>query len=79
VQGDQELAMTNDQLMGKYGRLRQELADAYAEPVWSNTRHGRIERLVQELEETERQLAMSDSQFSPASTLDDGDQLARAA
>ena len=37
--------MTNDQLIGKYTRLRQELTQAYAEPVASATRSGLIDRV----------------------------------
>ena len=50
--------MTNDQLIGKYTRLRQELTQAYAEPVPSATRSGRIDRLASELMELERRLAL---------------------
>jgi len=50
--------MTNDQLIGKYTRLRQELTQAYAEPVASATRGGRIDRLASELMELERRLAL---------------------
>ena len=50
--------MTNDQLIGKYTRLRQELTQAYAEPVVSATRSGRIDRLAAELMELERRLAL---------------------
>ena len=50
--------MTNDQLIGKYTRLRQELTQAYAEPVSSNTRSGLIDRLASELMDLERRLAL---------------------
>jgi len=50
--------MTNDQLIGKYTRLRQELTQAYAEPVVSATRSGRIDRLAAELMDLERRLAL---------------------
>ena len=49
--------MTNDQLTGKYSRLRDELAAAYAEPHWSlgrTGRTGRIDRLARELADIER-------------------------
>ena len=50
--------MTNDQLMGKYTRLRQELTQAYAEPVPSATRGGLIDRLASELMDLERRIAL---------------------
>jgi hypothetical protein len=50
--------MTNDQLMGKYTRLRQELAQAYAEPVLDATRSGLIDRLASELMDLERRIAL---------------------
>ena len=50
--------MTNDQLMGKYTRLRQELTQAYSEPVSSATRGGRIDRLAAELMDLECRIAL---------------------
>jgi hypothetical protein len=50
--------MTNDQLMGKYTRLRQELTQAYAEPVPSAARDGLIDRLASELLDLERRIAL---------------------
>ena len=50
--------MTNDQLSGKYTRLRNELEKAYAEPVWNIGRGGRIDRIANELAEIERALAV---------------------
>lgn len=50
--------MTNNQLTGKYARLRNELEAAYAEPAWSLGRTGRIDRIAAELIETERALAV---------------------
>ena len=50
--------MTNDQLTGKYARLRTELAAAYAEPTWNLGRAGRIDRIALELIQVERALAM---------------------
>ena len=50
--------MTNDQLIGKYTRLRQEQARAYAEPVASGTRSGLIDRLASELMDLERRVAL---------------------
>jgi len=49
--------MTNDQLIGKYTRLRQELKQAYAEPS-SATRGGLIDRLAIELLTLERCIAL---------------------
>ena len=46
--------MTPEQLTGKHARLRQELADAYSESAW---RAGRIDRIADELAQTERALA----------------------
>ncbi len=46
--------MNIDELLGKYARLRTELADAYVAPAW---RAGRIDRLVEELSEVERRIA----------------------
>ena len=53
--------MTNDQLIGKYTRLRQELTQAYAAPVPSATRSGRIDRLASELMDLERRIAVLES------------------
>jgi hypothetical protein len=50
--------MTNDQLTGKYTRLRHELEVAYAEPGWSLGRSGRIDRIANELVEIERTMAV---------------------
>jgi hypothetical protein len=50
--------MTNDQLIGKYTRLRQELTQAYAEPVSNGARGGLIDRLASELMDLERRLAL---------------------
>ena len=50
--------MTNDQLIGKYTRLRQELTQAYAEPVSSVARGGLIDRLASELMDLERRIAL---------------------
>lgn len=50
--------MTNNQLTGKYARLRNELAAAYAESTWSVGRSGRIDRIAGELAEIERTLAV---------------------
>lgn len=50
--------MTNDQLIGKYTRLRQELTQAYAEPMSSATRSGLIDRLANELMDLERRIAV---------------------
>lgn len=49
--------MDSEQLLGRYARLRDELAQAYAAPT---RRMGRIERLVEELADTERALADSE-------------------
>ena len=46
--------MTPEQLTGKHARLRQELAEAFSAPAW---RVGRIDRIVEELAETERLMA----------------------
>ena len=50
--------MTNEQLIGKYGRLRNELEAAYAEPAWHLGRAGRIDRIANDLAEIERTLAV---------------------
>ena len=50
--------MTNEQLIGKYGRLRNELEAAYAEPVGHLGRAGRIDRITGDLAEIERTLAV---------------------
>lgn len=49
-------AMTPEQLTGKHARLRLELAEAYLAPAW---RLGRIDRIAEELAETERAMASS--------------------
>jgi hypothetical protein len=46
--------MTNDQLNGKYARLKLELTQAFAAPAW---RVGQIDRLADDLADTERELA----------------------
>lgn len=46
--------MGHNELVGKYSRLREELADAYSAPVWQS---GHIDRLTDEIAETERALA----------------------
>lgn len=43
---------------GKYARLRQELEQAYGEPVSSATRNGLIDRLASELLTLERRIAL---------------------
>ena len=50
--------MTDNQLTGKYSRLRAELAAAHAESSWNPGRTGRIERIASELAEIERTLAV---------------------
>ena len=50
--------MTNEQLIGKYGRLRNELEAAYAEPAWHLGRTGRIDRIASDMAEIERTLAV---------------------
>ena len=50
--------MTNEQLIGKYERLRNELEAAYAEPVGHLGRAGRIDRITGDLAEIERTLAV---------------------
>lgn len=49
-------AMTLEQLTGKHARLRLELAEANSAPAW---RVGRIDRIAEELAETERAMASS--------------------
>jgi hypothetical protein len=46
--------MDLDQLMGRYFRLKQELAIAYKAQPWHS---GRIDRLADELAATEREIA----------------------
>ena len=48
--------MNLEQLIGKYQRLRDELAQAYGEPVWNMSR---INRLSDEIVATERAMAQS--------------------
>ncbi|MEP6876805.1 MAG: hypothetical protein ABI887_20790 [Burkholderiales bacterium] len=50
--------MTNEQLIGKYGRLRGELEAAYAVQAWHLGRAGRIDRITSDLAEIERTLAV---------------------
>jgi hypothetical protein len=50
--------MTNEQLIGKYARLRNELGAAYAEPAGHLGRAGRIDRITSDLAEIERTLAV---------------------
>ena len=54
--------MTREQLTGKHARLRQELADAYSAPAW---RVGRIDRIADELAETERAIVAGQPQDEP--------------
>ncbi len=46
--------MTNEEALGKYKRLREELAAGYAEPSWDAAH---IDRITQELAAVERLLA----------------------
>ena len=46
--------MNTEQLAGRHARLRRELTQAFAAPAW---RTGQIDRLADELAETERELA----------------------
>lgn len=62
--------MTNDQLEGKYARLRDELAAAYAEPISAPTRSGRIERLAAELQEIEMRLAVLQGAAAPIQSVE---------
>ncbi len=50
--------MTDNQLTGKYQRLRAELEVAYAEPGWAMGRAGRIDRIANDLAVVERALAV---------------------
>lgn len=50
--------MTSEQMIGKYGRLRNELEAAYAEPAWHLGRSGRIDRITSDLAEIERSLVV---------------------
>jgi len=61
--------MTDDQLMGKYSRLRQELTQAYADPMSSTTRAGLIDRLAIELMDLERRIALL--QPAPVAAVDE--------
>ena len=45
-----------EQLIGKYQRLRDELAQAYSDPVWNTSR---INRLSDDIVATERAMAKS--------------------
>jgi len=51
--------MSNEELLGKHDRLREELAAAYAKPSWDTAR---IDRITSELAAVERLLA---SELSP--------------
>ncbi len=56
--------MDLEQLMGRYFRLKQELAIAYKAQPWQS---GRIDRLADELAATEREIARlqpADEQYS---------------
>ena len=46
--------MSNEQLVGKYERLRAELAEAYVQPEWNQRR---IDRIANELADLETLLA----------------------
>ena len=50
--------MTNEQMIGKYGRLRDELEAARAEPARHLGRSGRIDRITSDLAEIERSLVV---------------------
>ena len=54
--------MTREQLTGKHARLRQELAEAYSAAAW---RVGRIDRIAEELAETERAIMAMQPQDEP--------------
>jgi hypothetical protein len=51
--------MSNEQLLGKHRRLRQELSAAYAKPSW-DTAH--IARITSDLAVVERALALAGAQ-----------------
>ncbi len=54
--------MTPEQFTGKLARLRQELAEACSAPAW---RFGRIDRITEELAETERAIMTRQPQDEP--------------
>ena len=54
-----------DQLNGRYQRLKDELASAYAQQPWPT---GRIDRLAEEIAQTELAIALIEAPTSAAST-----------
>ena len=57
--------MELDQLTGRYRRLKDELAAAYAQATWPT---GRIDRLASEISETEREIAALGAQIPVTTT-----------
>jgi hypothetical protein len=57
--------METDALMGRYSRLKQDLAAAYRELPW---RSGLIDRIADELAETERALTLTQRRPSRPAT-----------
>ena len=55
--------MNLDQLAGRYSRLQQELAAAYLAQPWHS---GRIDRLVNDLSATEREIAAAQARHEDA-------------
>ena len=56
-------SMSNEELLGKHNRLREELSAAYAEPSW-DTAH--IDRIASDLAKVERVLALRGSRPTQA-------------
>jgi len=56
--------MNHEQLMGRYFRLQQELSIAYSAQPWNS---GRIDRLADELANTEREIAAEGSSYESRS------------
>ena len=69
--------LTREQLIGKHGRLRQELAGVYADAQWPSRHSGRVERLLAELHDVQAHLERLDP--SLAQPLGQADDMPRAA
>lgn len=55
--------MDNEQLLGRYARLRRDLGEAYTAPEW-HADH--IDRIARELVETEHELAVRQTGDEPS-------------
>jgi len=61
--------MSVDQLFGKYRRLKKDLSAAYSQPQWNSAL---VDRLVDEIGQVERELALRGPLMMPPAAREDG-------